>query len=145
MRYQVGCSFCDTITESAEPHLYDLPIDHPKRRWANLATCIECSNAYGPPAFLEEWDTVRLDRTSCHFCNTGNVMWVGTAEWANPKVLLQRCDELMNESDEAVNFPADLLKQVTRVTSVCRKCAQSKSETELYQVIEQEAEQATLE
>lgn len=145
MIYQSECRFCKAETEWAEPHMYHLPRNHPKREWANLSVCGECNDAYGPPLMFEEWETVQFNIVSCHFCHTKNVAWIGTADWANPKMLLQHCIELMDESNEAVNLTTDLLKQVTKVTSICRKCARSKSEKEIYQLIRQDAKRAALE
>ena len=145
MIYQRECRFCGTETEWAEPHLYHLSQNHPKREWASLSVCRECEEIYGPPVIFEEWETVRFDTVSCHFCHTDTITWVGTTDWANPKVLLHQCVELMNESTEAVTFTTDFLKQVTKVTSICHECTRSKPETEVCQVIEQEAKQATLE
>ena len=145
MIYQSECRFCETETEWAEPHMYNLPRNHPKREWANLTVCGECKDAYGPPLIFEEWDTVRFNIVSCHFCAARNIRWIGTADWANPKNLLQHCAESIDESDESTNFTINLRKQFARVTSACRECAQSLPEKELYQVMKQEAKQATLE
>lgn len=121
-----------------------LPQNHPKREWANLSVCGECRDVYGPPLSFEEWDTVRFDIVSCHFCSARNIMWIGTADWANPKTLLQDCSESMDECDEP-DFTTDLRKQFARVTSTCRECALSTSEKLLFQVVKHEAKQLTLE
>lgn len=118
--------------------MYDLPIHHPKRKWAGLSVCVKCKIAYGPPTMFEEWDTVQFNIASCPFCDTPTVRWSGTADWANPKTLL-------DEGDEADNVTTDLRRRFARVTSTCRECSQSKSEKELYQVIRQQEKEESQE
>lgn len=145
MIYQSECRFCETETEWEEPHQSHLPRNHPKRKWLLFAVCGECGDAYGPQWMSGEWDTVRLETVPCHFCNNRNVRWVGTPDWANPETLLRHCDELLDESGGSVTFTTDLRKQFARVTAACRECAQSTSETKLYNLLKLWADHVTLE
>lgn len=145
MIYESECRFCGTETEWAEPHMYHLPQNHPKRQWANISVCRECHDAYGPPLLFDEWDAVRFEWGSCPFCGSRNIRWVGTANWANPWKLLQQCLELINESAEGINFPTELREQFARLTTVCYECTPSTPEKALYQKLKQRIKKVTLE
>jgi hypothetical protein len=145
VRYESACQCCGSETTWEEPHLEHLPRNHPKRQYYRRAVCGECAAVYGPPPLFEEWETVSLSTRSCRFCGASSIRWTGTADWANPRVVLQACLERIAATDGTVRFPTELRQRLARVTTVCRECMASKSEKALYAVLKRRAKRATLE
>lgn len=144
MIYESDCQLCGEDTEWAEPLMYNLPQNHPKRMWAWVTVCEECSEIYSPPLIFDAWRTVTLREVSCPFCNGDTINWVGTADWANPQSLLTEYLQLMEDADEK-RLPKELCDQLLRVTAVCQECIQDKPDGELLQELERSTERVTLE
>ena len=144
MRYETDCRLCGEDVEWAEPHALDLPDTHPEKQYAWTALCEECGPTYEPLP-VEDWQSIRFERTRCRCCEAETLRWIGTTGWANWGAIRRRAgldtengeattddepgdtgafgDGVLEEVD--LEDEADLRSLATKTTSVCKSCAES--------------------
>ena len=145
MRYETDCRLCGVDVEWAEPHALDLPDTHPEKQYAWTALCEECGPIYEPGP-VEDWQSIRFERTRCRCCEAETLRWIGTAGWANWGAIRQRAGLDSEVADEAatddkpvesgefgegvleemdLETEADLRTLAAKTTSICKSCVES--------------------
>lgn len=164
MQVEIECRLCGESTSWAEPHqLRELSVNHPKKKFAFERLCNQCRSVYSPPKWFPKvendtnngWSSVQIKSTTCFWCDSQTLFWVGTAEWTDPESVIETVEDVLAGSKESVSWshgtaeaetrpgsddPPEVTAVLTRSAPVCHDCVCSHEPDKVFEAIREAAQ-----